>query len=535
MEHEKNNAVEKMENIMRENSSNQAKIEKEKEQLREQSALEKLHKKEEKARLKAMLEREKTRRKQEQKELKKQKYLAKQETKKEKAKLKHKSKENRRGFGGWLAAVISLGVTTLVLAGILTYTFIMPSAEEMLLEQSYQRSFYDAVKEVDNIDLNLSKMLATNDNEARQTYLVDLAVNAELAENSVQNLPLEDESKFYTTKLINQIGDYSKYLNKKLINGENLSSKDIETLNNLYQMNLSLKEMLDKTAVDMNGDFTFMAIEKGNSANMFTEGFNKLENLSVDYPELIYDGPFSDGKEAREVKGLSGKVIDEANAKEIFIKTFSDYKLDMVKVVGKTMSQIECFNVQAEVNDDLLYAQISAKGGRLVMFSYAGSCRDTIIDGESAEQKASEFLTNNGFDNMKAVWINLAGNVYTINYAYEQNGIIVYPDLVKVRVCAETSMVIGLEATSYFTNHTTRSIVKPVLSEKQAQDKLSLGIRVDTKRLVVVPVGEQMERLCYEFSGEINDAKYYIYIDAVSGRQVEMFKVIKSTEGTLLI
>ena len=70
--------------------------------------------------------------------------------------------------------------------------------------------------------------LATADSGALQRYLVDTAINSELAENSIQQLPLHDESKYYTTKLINQIGDYSKYINNKLIMGEQISASDME-------------------------------------------------------------------------------------------------------------------------------------------------------------------------------------------------------------------------------------------------------------------------------------------------------------------
>ena len=129
---------------------------------------------------------------------------------------RQRNKDRNKGYGGWLAAVISLGIATLVLSSVLTFTFLMPSTEDNMLEAAYHKSFYDTVEQVDNIDLNLSKALATADSGALQRYLVDTAINSELAENDIQQLPLQDESKHYTTKLINQIGDFTKYLNNLL-------------------------------------------------------------------------------------------------------------------------------------------------------------------------------------------------------------------------------------------------------------------------------------------------------------------------------
>jgi germination protein YpeB len=92
-----------------------------------------------------------------------------------------------------------------------------------------------------------------------------------------------------------------------------------------------------------------------------------------------------------------------------------------------------------------------------------------------------------------------------------------------------------MEASSYYLNHTQRSIGTPTISRSTAKSKLSLDLNVKTCRLSLVPVGNSSEKLCYEFSGELDGATYYVYIDATTGRQVQMFKVIESSKGMLLM
>ncbi|MBQ3219944.1 MAG: germination protein YpeB [Clostridia bacterium] len=556
MEENKNNAVEKVENIAQnkkkkhpktayvtKNSVQSVDKRAEKERLMAERRIElariRAHKKAEKEKAKAMAIRDKNRRKAELK-LKKQQMIEARQAKKDERRMerergRQKRKSQNKGFGGWLAAVITLSVATLVLASVLTFTFLMPTVSDGMLENTYQKSFYDTVKQVDNIDLNLSKILATSDTGAMQKYLVDTAINSELAENDLQQLPLQDESKHYTTKLINQIGDYAKYLNNKIVDGEPLTKEDVKGLQNLYQANKTFKNSLLQMVEEMGNDYSFRTVLDGGDGNLIIGGFNDLENLSVDYPELIYDGPFSDGQDNREIKGLSGEEITDATAKEIFSKVFKEYNLENVTNDGSTSGDIECYNVQGEKDGELLYAQISKKGGELIMFSFAGSCNAVNVNEDSAVEKAQEFLSGLGIRNMKAVWINLTGNVYTINFASTKGDVIIYSDLIKVRVCAETNMVIGIEAKSYYTNHTERVIGAPTLSQKQAGEKVSSNIGIVTCRLALVPIGTKNEKLCYEFSGEYDGSTYYVYIDANSGRQVEMFKVIESTEGTLLI
>lgn len=452
-----------------------------------------------------------------------------------KCEQKRRERKDNKGYGGWLAAVISLSVATLVLASALTFTFLMPTETDTALESTYRKSFYDTVDQVDNIDLNLSKVLATSDKGAMQKYLVDTAINSELAENDLQQLPLQDESKHYTTKLINQIGDYAKYLNNKIISGEEITDADMEGLTQLYKGNLAFKSALQKMVEEMGTDYSFSSLMEGGDGNLVISNFNELENLSVEYPELIYDGPFSDGQDQREIKGLTGEDIDAATALEKFNALFSGYGVVDAESDGVTTGDMECFNVKAEKDGETVYAQFSKKGGKLIMFAYAGSCKEVKCEQADAIASAQEFLSGLEITDMKAVWVNLANNVYTINFAVEVDDVIAYPDLIKVRVCAETQTVIGFEAKSYYTNHFERKVDNPTLTETEAQDKVSKNIDVETARLAIVPVGQKSEKLCYEFTGTFDGSLYYVYIDAMSGKQVEMFKVIESTEGTLLL
>lgn len=559
MENKENNAVEKAKKAMEEEVSEKFGGEREEDAAKNRVKIAeiKAHEKAEKEKRKLAYKREKERRKYERKErkeariaeknrLKAQEKAERNQIKKMKAENEQAYREQRRkdrekrrkaggGFGGWLAAVISLGASSLVLATVLIVTLFVPSDKDRALESGYRKSFFDTVAQVDNIDLNLSKILATSEESGLQKYLVDTAINSELAENNLSQLPLEDESKFYTAKLINQVGDYTKYLNEKLVDGEGITAGERENLYKLYKAVGQLRESLQRTVGNMTTDFSFSSMLGGGDGNLVISEFNDLQELSVEYPELIYDGPFSDGKDEREIKGLSEKTVTEEEAEKVFVDIFSGFNLKNVKSAGKGEGNLSCFNFNAEVNGDNLYAQISERDGKLIMFAYSGSCMETVIDADTAESNALKFLGTLGIENMKAVWINLANNLFTINFASENNGVIIYSDLIKIRVCAETGKIIGMEATSYYTNHTERIIPSPLLSVSAAKNKVSDNITVLTSRLAVIPFGEKTEKLSYEFSGTYDGATYYVYIDAVTGRQIEMFKVIESTEGMLLM
>lgn len=474
---------------------------------------------------------EKIRLRREKKELKAKLKSEKIEAKRAKRAADEKNKT--RGFGGWLAAVISLGVTVLVLSSVLTMTLFVPTEKDAALSGVYEKSYYDTLSYVNNMDLGLSKTLSTKDAGAAQKYLMDLAVNSELAENDIGRLPLHDEAKFYTTKLINQIGDFSKYLNNKLIDGGEISAEDVASLRQLYVANKELKSALQQISADMGDGYDFTKLM--NKDNVLVKGMEELQNLSVEYPELIYDGPFSDGRNDKEVKGLKGEEISPEEAKKTFIEIFNSFGLTDVTDAGETEGNFECYNFTATVGGAELYAQITKKGGKLVMFDCFEDCNELNYDAEDLIPVAKEFLSEVGFENMTPVWISSANSVTSINFAYEQDGVIVYSDLVKVTVCQETGRVTGLEAASYFMNHLPRSIEKAEISKATAAEKVADNLEVVGTRLSLIPVGTSAEKLAYEFKCIDDGDLYYVYIDAITGRQLEMFKVISTGDGLMLM
>ncbi len=493
----------------------------------------------EKNRKRALLKEKKAERKakkeERKQEIKAKKLEAKNQRKHVHHKDKQKNKQRRRGYGGWLAAVISLAITSLALLSALTYTVVSSPSMNGELEGLYRKSFLSTIEQVENIDVNLSKALMSKDTGAFGTYLSDVVVNSEIAENDFSNLPISEQNREYASKILNQIGDYSKYLNKKILTGEEITEEDVDNLTTLYAHNKTLKEYLERARQNMGEDYKFSAMKEVDPNDALLIGLTELNNLSTSYPELIYDGPFSDGVDRVEVKGLSGEELSFSEAKDIFTETFGFLGITDVKEAGELNSVIPCYNFTGIVTGEELYAQISKVGGKVITFSYAGSCKEINYQSADALDKAGAFLKGLGYENMEDVWINLANNVYTINYVYSDNGVLVYPDMVKVRICAETGNVIGLEASSYFINHTERTIEEAKLSKADASKKVYEGLEVSNVRKVIVPYGEKSEKLCYEFCGEMGEDVYFVYIDAITGAQVEMFKVINSEQGQLLI
>jgi germination protein YpeB len=263
---------------------------------------------------------------------------------------------------------------------------------------------------------------------------------------------------------------------------------------------------------------------------------NELENTSLDYPKMIYDGPFSDGLENRQVKGLKGADVTKEQALKNFKTLFANYAIKQAEVLNECNGDIPTYNIQALTEkDENIYAQMTKQGGKLIMFNCYEPCDKEILTIEECREIAEVFVKKAGFDNMKPVWQTSSRAVCQFNFAYEQDGVIVYSDLVKVNVCMERGLVSAVEASTYYYNHTEREIGEVRISSSVAKEKVCSALDVQSVRKAIVPVGNGKERLAYEVCAECEGDMYYIYIDAISGEEVEIFKVVNSKEGRLLI
>ena len=60
-----------------------------------------------------------------------------------------------------------------------------------------------------------------------------------------------------------------------------------------------------------------------------------------------------------------------------------------------------------------------------------------------------------------------------IGLAAVEDGVVLYPDHLRLQLRMDTGEVVGLEANQYLMNHTRRSDLQPVLTKEQAQEKVS--------------------------------------------------------------
>ena len=407
---------------------------------------------------------------------------------------------------------------------------------KLSLENVYEKNFYNLLDSVNTAENDLSKVLASSGSTYQSKLLNSVAKASNEAQISVSGLPLTQSDIYDMVKMVNQVYGYTSTLSDKVAKGQTLSESEIETLEDVYQNILILKNQLNEFSRKMQAGYSILdeSVFNEDGITSFTEIFTQMSDLDVKYPTMIYDGPFSDSVVNSKVKGLSGATVSQEEAENVVKKHFKN--LTELNYQETTKGRFETYNFRAINSDEEnLYIQVTKIGGRILTVSGSGKNGTATIDKTQAEKIAIDFAKNNGIEKATVVWSDQLYEDLYLNIAPVQDGIILYPDLVKVKIDLTTGTIVGYDATSYFTNHTSRSLNQGILTKEQAEEKVSSAFSIVQTRKALSPLDYNREVVCYEVQATKDDNTYYFYFNVENGETENILKVIKTDNGNLLM
>ena len=442
---------------------------------------------------------------------------------------------------GHMLSVIGVFLLIIIILGILLYQKQVQAKQ--VSEDTYNMAFYELVDYVENVETYLAKSLISTTPQHGAETLTSLWREANMAQSHLARLPIESQELEKTQKFLNQVSDYSYSLSRKNIYNESLGEKDLKNLKELHDYSIELENILNQLSEDINsgrikwGELT----KKGNVAfaqQVSTEskdGFNNLEENFHEYSGLIYDGAFSEHLTNEEKKGLTGENVDEEKAKQVVTQLINQDKIKEISSLGLSENATipsYTFSVQTSDNKSVSVS-ISQKGGHVIYMNYDREVTSEIIQQEEANNIGKEFLAKHGFENMKETYYLKQDGIVTINYAYNQDGVVMYPDLVKVKVALDNGEILGIETTGFLNNHTIRDLSKIKISKEEAKKTLNKQLNIESEGLAYIPTEWRTEILCYEFKGNVEGKEFLVYINAENGREEDILVIKDTPNGTL--
>ena len=192
---------------------------------------------------------------------------------------------------------------------------------------------------------------------------------------------------------------------------------------------------------------------------------------------------------------------------------------------------IPAYGVTVMTNDLQLNVDVTAQGGRILWMMPETAAFTQNLTLQQCIDAAADFLRRRGFGDATAVTQQIyADGLCVITFAPLDGNIALYPDILRLQVRMDTGDIVGFEAHEYWQNHTDRSLPAPTLTETSARALLPDRLDANKGQLCLIPRGST-ERLCWEYAVTYNHAEYRLYLDAFTGAELEIVKLVPLDGG----
>ena len=413
-----------------------------------------------------------------------------------------------------LAIIAVLGIRNLQLMG---------EAENngRTLEYSYMRAVEELSNAVDNVNTTLEKQLYAGTPRLQLQLAEKLWRDSSSAKAALEQLPIQELQLENTYKFLSQVGNYAMALSRKAADGEEISEEEYEKLEDL-------QDFADDLCEDM-----WELDTPDEDAPTITDSFEEFENGFQEYPTLIYDGPFSDNiltKEPRMTKNAEMVTQKQALQKASMSTGVSSTDLSQVNEENSTMPSW----VFSDKNHTISCA-VTKNGGYLSYFIKNRMVENENLSMQEGLKKAEQFLSDLGINSMRTTYYENYNGILTVNFAYDDNDICVYTDLIKVSVALDNGEMSGFDARGFLVNHEKRTYSTDRISPLDAEKKLSPKLEVKSRQLALIPSDGDRELLCYEFRCTNDDRNVLVYVNALTGNEEQILILLESENGTLTI
>ena len=447
-----------------------------------------------------------------------------------------KNLENQVSRRGKIRVRLYASVLILVLFSAFVINAQKASELSRQLNADAERSLSTLEACMSSINTNLTKGLYANTTPMLSSMAISLTRDAASAKNSLSALPLSDTQLDNMLKFLSQVGAFVSTLDRKLSLGESITSEERNQLKQLIDVSQKLLSELDMITQGVeDGSVSFKqagsTLQKSTDQSMqIDSAFGDAEQTLTDYPTLIYDGPFSDHILNQSPKTLEGKSdISKEKALEI-ASDFIGVDKSTLRFDSETNGVIETYNFFV----DSINISVCKKGGAVLYLLGSSSAGESVITPEQAVENAKSFLSAKGYENMKESYYSTQDGICTVNFAYDNEGVICYPDLIKLSVSLETGNIISFDARGYIMNHTDRPPVQSKISADEAKMSVSDYLTVMSSRLAVIPTDYKTEKTAYEFHCKTpNEQEVLVYIDVLTAKEDDILLLLYSDGGIL--
>lgn len=408
------------------------------------------------------------------------------------------------------------------------------------VQDGYNRALYDFVASVNNVESEMLKLRVTSNDTYTMTTLASIFAKSNSANSNLNILPFSAQSISNVSKFLNQLSDFSYSLMRDILNGDNIANYK-ENIDTLYNKISDLSNVVEEIYADLNnGRIKWNELEKigdekiqESNAQKEVSSVNYIGKTFTEYEGIIYDGAFSNHILTLKPAYLTGNILSNEEVERILRAKLD---IDTIEYMEEQEGRIPLYIYEVKLKSASTTKTIYAtkEDGKIYQMISDRKSRNENLTIEDASKKAVEYINNLGIYDITSTYYLKAENMVTISFAATQGDVVIYSDLIKVKVALDDGEIMNFEANGYIYNHKERDTNASKTIE-EARETLYKELNVESERMCIIPTDSKDEVLVYEFEGNIEDKKFLVYVNANTLVQEKIYILLDTPGGTLAI
>ena len=381
------------------------------------------------------------------------------------------------------------------------------AAAELIQTENTKAAVAEAAAELETLTLSLEKLLLTTSARQQAKLLSQIVLAADRSQISLAALPDREGQQGAVLAYLSRLAHLSQTCLADLAEGDGFpqdAHADLSAMRDgllLLQAEMSLASQETLIGTDISAAMPASQITQPPSAQELTA-----------------------------YKALPFNEISIGEAMNISKEFVGAEKVQSVSHAPDTTGALPAYGVTVQTPDVQLNLEITRRGGKVLLMAPETASFSMTKTPEQCAASALAFLKGRGFAEMEVPYYQVYDGLCVLTCVYVQSGVLVWPDRVLVQVRMDTAEVVGIEARSYWKNHIPRRLQSPLLTQSEARTSLAPGVAVESARLCLLPANNQ-ERLCWQFTLSYGEDAYISYIDAITGEEIHLEKIMQLEFG----
>ena len=424
--------------------------------------------------------------------------------------------------GVWRRWGISLmAIFIAVTAGFGIYYYQMAMRLKVDVENGYERAFSQLYADAEGLRNALSKAMVTSDKEELLRLSEEIYLMADGAKQNLGYLPISEDALDATETFLAQVGNYTSFLAHRHMDGTSVTQEESDTLHRLYDYSHKMEEELFRLQGKLESG-EILLWDGGNrrtKATTLAQSYQDLEQSFSDYAALSYDAPFS-------AHLLNPLPVAHEGEKEVSMKeamasaeSILGNRATDLSYTGEGGGSLPAYLFSGTVGEGRrISAKITRAGGHLLWFLDSRTVMEPKLKTEEAIEYAKAFARDLGMGETEPSFYETAAGSVTVFLTPLQEGVLLYPDAVSVRVALDNGEILGADATAYRMNHRERDLSGIQISPEEAKNAIRPSARLSGGHTVLFVPLSGKETLAYEWKAQMGEDSFLVYVNASNGR-----------------